>query len=132
MNQAELDKELANLQKNSIGHITYVKLETVWLKGTHPFMIGRSHFPTDGGIYLKPEQHGCYYKEHGRGKACDLPYDHPVHKSMAALAIRVEPEITKEEWGQFVNAIQARKAWLDLIGLEDGSQEVIKHLLGQD
>jgi hypothetical protein len=59
----------------------------------HPFMITLAHFPTDGGMYIQPEQAPC--------GLCGRPYDQ--HKSDVALFVKPTRDLANAEAGTALN-----------------------------
>jgi hypothetical protein len=65
-------------------------------KPGHPFTIGNGHFPRDGGMYIKPEQHGCYFKDQ-HGNTCGESYKQHTHEMMLLLDAAIDTEAQRKE-----------------------------------
>jgi hypothetical protein len=65
-------------------------------KPGHPFMIGPGHFPNDGSIYLKPEQHGCYFKDQ-YGQVCGQSHKKHTHEMMLLLDVAIDTKQQRKE-----------------------------------
>lgn len=72
----------------------------------HLFVIGKEHFPKDGGMCINVHQSGCSH--------CKRPYENHTHEK--ALGLRLLRDIPKTEGAEFLKTLTSSMAQDKLVG----------------